>query len=224
MLDKGRAQASATTRRGPEGSWGLLARPLAKHPGQNGVVRVGADAVGIPGVEPAGNSGDTILISEEFPRAFRSRRRKEAVQGRNSMGRFHPGIGSRRNARALRGSRGGSWPERFQTGHGRRASPLVRRRRLASFINAGFVRLGAVGNISAHEPTQPCAPTDGPLLRIALRDKGSDYPLNRLFSSLWEAEGHVLDATCAEGQLTIETCPLPSRPGPRREGGPILRA
>ena len=45
-------------------------------------------------------------------------------------------LGSRRNARSLRGSRGGSWPERLPTGHGRKASPLVRRRRLASFMKS----------------------------------------------------------------------------------------
>ncbi len=65
-----------------------------------------------------------------------SRRREEAVQRRSSMGRSHPEVGApqrdisrlgtlgrRRNARSLRRSRGGSWSERFPTGHGRQASP-----------------------------------------------------------------------------------------------------
>jgi hypothetical protein len=37
-------------------------------------------------------------------------------------------LGRRRNARSLRRSRGGSWPERSQTGHGWKASPPARRR------------------------------------------------------------------------------------------------
>jgi hypothetical protein len=39
-----------------------------------------------------------------------TRRRKEAVQGRSSMGRFHPGVGSRRNARPLRGQEAVGFP------------------------------------------------------------------------------------------------------------------
>jgi hypothetical protein len=42
-------------------------------------------------------------------------------------------LGRRRNARSLRGSRSGSGPERVQTGHERKASPRVQRRRPASF-------------------------------------------------------------------------------------------
>jgi hypothetical protein len=45
-------------------------------------------------------------------------------------------LGRRRAHIPYGGARGGPWPERYQTGHGRKASPLVRRRRLASFTNS----------------------------------------------------------------------------------------
>ena len=93
-------------------------------------------------------------------------------------------LARRRNARSLRGSRGGSWPERFQTGHGRKASPLVRRRRPASFINSRL--RPPMGGLEIFPPMNRRNPASGRMARCygsRCGTRGSDYPLNRLFSS-----------------------------------------
>ena len=48
--------------------------------------------------------------------------KKRGGSGAKLDTRFHLGVGSRRNARSLQESRGGSGPERLQTGPGRKAS------------------------------------------------------------------------------------------------------
>ena len=124
-------------------------------------------------------------------------RRKEAVQGRSSMGRFHPGDGPPNAIFRVweplpavgthvpcRGARGGSWPERFPTGHGRKASPLVQRRRSASFINS-WLR-PPMGGLEIFPPMNRRNPASGRMARCygsRCGTRGSDYPLNRLCSS-----------------------------------------
>ena len=76
--------------------------------------------------------------------ALRRRRREETVQGGSPMGRFHPGVGSRRNARSLRGSRGGSWPETLRPAMGGRLRHWFNGGGGYHAETAGFVRLGAV--------------------------------------------------------------------------------
>jgi hypothetical protein len=113
------------------------------------------------------------------------------------MGQFHPGDGPPNTifrvweplaAAATHvpcgGARGGSWPERFPTGHERKASPLVRRRRLVSFINIDSGLSSAYGRSEIVPPMNRRNPAPRRMVRCygsCCGTRGSDSPLNRLF-------------------------------------------
>ena len=82
-------------------------------------------------IKPSTNSAHPVLpycvysVAAHRTPLLGTQRREEAVQRRHAMGRLRPGVGSRRTQVPYGGQEAVHGRRDFQTGHGRKASPLV---------------------------------------------------------------------------------------------------
>ena len=158
----------------------------------------------------SGSSGSSVLRPQCRGTAHavpRDTEKNGGGSGAKLDGAVPPRGGPPALARSLRESRGGSGPERFPTGPGRKASPLVRRRRLASFLKR--LASSAYGRSEIVPPMNRRNPTPRRRVRCdgsRCGTRGSDSPLNRLFSSPGDARspravlrGHDIGAEQEKG-------------------------